>query len=579
MTTGKTLAAMMAGLLLSASVVFAQSGTSAHSAGTDLQNKVTAPQANGAGPKKGSEMSGEIIAAAGLMSDGKYSQALETLAKVTENEPQNDAAWYYTGLCQMYLRNIEEAGEALKKASELDPGNYWYKDRLAVAYSLSGESELATATYEDLLKDFPKKTDLYYNLVNLYLGQGQMDKALEALSQIETVFGKSEQVTGMKYDILLRQAKPDEAMKALEEFNEEFSSPYVLTKMGDHSMAEYKDSAALAYFREALTLQSDYVPAILGEAEVHRIRRDYPEFFGLVGKFIDDEESPAETKTQYLEMFMNRTEPRLRQSLMPQIDSLYERLVQRYPTDSSVLVSSGLYWYGTERRDKAVEAFRANMNAHPDNLGCAISYIQVLSYIEDWEALKDAADNAFARFPEEPGLLDMKTYACYNLGDWQGVIDNNQRIIDIAQGDTSLTIPAMANIGDMYHEMGYDKEAYSYYKKVLKLNPDYAPTLNNYAYYLSEEGKKLKKACEMSRRSLLKEPDNVNYLDTYGWILHLLGKDAEAKTQFKRAMMYGGKDSAVCLEHYAIVLEALGETDLAKVYYKQAETKRAEGNE
>lgn len=121
---------------------------------------------------------------------------------------------------------------------------------------MTGEDDLTVATYEELLKDFPKKNDLYFTLVDLYLKQNRYDKALEALDQIEAVFGKSENVTATKYDILLRQNKPLEALKTLEDYNKEFSSPYVLTKLGDHSMAEYKDTAALAYYRRPLTFRT-----------------------------------------------------------------------------------------------------------------------------------------------------------------------------------------------------------------------------------------------------------------------------------------------------------------------------------
>ena len=97
--------------------------------------------------------------------------------------------------------------------------------------------------------------------------------------------------------------------------------------------------------------------------------------------------------------------------------------------------------------------------------------------------------------------------------------------------------------------------------------------LNNYAYYLSLEGRKLRKALKMSRRTIELEPDNATYLDTYGWLLYLLHRPKEAKPYFKHAMLYGGKDSAVVLEHYSKVLEALGEQDLATYYKNLADQK------
>jgi len=321
------------------------------------------------------------------------------------------------------------------------------------------------------------------------------------------------------------------------------------------------------------------MPAMLGEAEVYRIRRNYDSYFDVIGRFVDDGQTDPQTKAQYLGMLLQRSEPRFVQNFRPRLDSLYDTMTLRHPADSNALKSAGMYYYATERIDKATSLMRRNMESHPNSLDATATYVQLLGYMSDWDALIPAADSAIARFPKETAFHEMKNVALYNKKDWQGIIDNSRMIIEIAPGDTSVTIPALANIGDMYHEMGDEKMAFKYYKTVLKANPDYCPTLNNYAYYLSLKKKSLKKACSMSKKTIEKEPDNSTYLDTYGWILHLLGKDQDAKAVFKRAMIYGGKESATCMDHYAEVLESLGENDLAKVYRSQAAKKKAEGKE
>ena len=465
-------------------------------------------------------LDGRLIDAVGAMSDGQFEKATKLLDEIVIADPSNDAAWYYKGMCALYVRDVKGAQDALKKASEIDPANYWYKDRLALAYSMTGEDDLTIATYEELLKEYPKKNDIYFSLVNLYLKGNQFDKALAAMDQIEAVFGKNESVTATKYDILLRQNKPAEALKVLQDYNKEYSSAFVLTKLGDHTLAEYNDSLALVYYKEALDLQGDYIPALLGEGEVYRIRRNYVDYFSILDKFVDDGQTEPQAKAQYLGMLLQRSEPRFVQNFRPRLESLYDTMVARHPSDS-----------------------------------------------------------ALVRFPKEISFYEMKNAALYNKKDWQGIIDNSMKMIATAPGDTSVTIPALANIGDMYYEMGNEKEAFTYYKQVLKANPDYSPTLNNYAYYLALKGKSLKKACAMSKKTVDRNPDNSTYLDTYGWILHLLGKNQDAKAVFKRAMIYGAKDSATCLGHYAAVLEALGEYDLAKVYRTQEANKKAEGKD
>ena len=520
-----------------------------------------------------------IIDAVAAMNDGKFQKATAELEKILSEDPSNDAACYYLGLCHLYARKLDKAKEYLKKASQLDPSNYWYKDRLALAYSMSGDDDLTTATYEELLKEFPKKNDLHFNLVNLYLKNNQYDKALAAMDQIEAVFGKTEQVTSTRYDILLRQNKPDEALKALQEYNKDYSSPFVLTKLGDHSMAEYKDTTALGYYQEALDFQSDYMPALLGVAEVYRVRRDYPAFFSTLDRFIRDEGTDVQTKSQFLNMLVARSDHRFFQNNKPQIDSLFDNMVLQHPADTTALGSASVYYYSTDRQAKGMELMHRNMDLNPENLAAAATYVQMLTGSKDWDAVKAACDSCMVRFPKETDFLEIKNYACYNKEEWQEIIDNSRKIIEIAPGDTSKTIPALSNIGDMQYQLGDAKEAFKTYEKVLKQNPGYSPALNNYAWYLAMQGKKLKKACAMSRKTIEKEPDNVTYLDTYGWILHLLGKDKEAKSYFKHAMLYGGKDSASIMRHYAKVLEALGETDLAKVYNTQADNKEAEGKD
>lgn len=145
--------------------------------------------------------------------------------------------------------------------------------------------------------------------------------------------------------------------------------------------------------------------------------------------------------------------------------------------------------------------------------------------------------------------------------------------LSLERKDTANYVDACTIEGDVYHTRGDNKKTFDAYERALKYNPDKASILNNYAYYLCEQGKSLRKALKMSKKAITAEPDNATYLDTYGWILYLLKKPKEAKPYFKHAMIYGGKDSAVVLEHYSKVLEALGETELASYYKSLSEQK------
>ena len=134
---------------------------------------------------------------------GEFGKARTQFLALTASEPSNDALYYYIGLCDLRLNDAAEAEMFLVKAVEMDEGNYWYKTNLADLYISTNRVDKAVSIYEDLLKTNPKKTDLYYSLVNLYARQNEIEKVLGVLDEIEAISGKSEQVTLARYDVLM----------------------------------------------------------------------------------------------------------------------------------------------------------------------------------------------------------------------------------------------------------------------------------------------------------------------------------------------------------------------------------------
>lgn len=518
-----------------------------------------------------------VISAVSALNAGDTQKARKVLTALLSVDAENDAAWYYLSQICLEEGDLSEAEESLKKAVALDPDNFWYRYRLARLYMATQCQELTISMYEELLEDFPKKSDLYFEMVELYAAQGEYDKALDTMAEIETVFGMTESIAVYRFNLLRALKRTEEAYQSLERYNKEYSSPFVLTALADHRMETYSDSTALAYYNEALSLAPDYAPALLGKAEALRISRKYDEYFDALDRYMTVSSSPVEAKSEYLMALVRQTDPRFIRSFLPQIDSVVSNVLQMHPKDSTMLQTAAIYYYTTDRRDKSGECFRRNIEAWPESLSASAAYVEFLMYAEDWETLSKEGREAYARFPQETSFLEMASVGDYNLKEYDKVLDICDKVIEAAPKDSSKTLRAWSTIGDIHHLKGDSKKAYRAYEKALKINPDYLYVLNNYAYYLSLEGKKLKKAYNMSRKTIEAEPDNPTYLDTFGWILYLQGKALEAKPFFKHAMLYGGKDSAVMLDHYAEVLYALKEYDMAFVYWNLAKQKDKDG--
>ena len=371
-------------------------------------------------------------------------------------------------------------------------------------------------------------------------------------------------------ELLLKtpEADPDSVYQVLADYYDQCRTPRLATILGDFYAGTFRDSVAMNYYDEALAIEPEYTPAWLGKSGVYQVLRQYDNFFDSFSHVLRDPYVQPEAKAAQLEQMM--ANPQFVRTFNEDFDRMMIDVHAAHPTDTIVNSLLGSYYYRTARPHLALEVMRQNMEQHPASADAALSYLILLYYQQAWQPLAEQATGAIQRFPGNHDMLQLRAIANTQQKNYDAALEDYEAILKQNPRDTTVMKVTCSSIGDLYHLKGDSKKSYKYYEKALRIDPDYNPVLNNYAYYLSLEGKNLKKAKEMSRKTITSEPDNPTYLDTYAWILHLLGEDIEAKAIFKHAMLYGGKESRTILEHYATVLEKLGEKDLANIYFNQA---------
>ena len=518
------------------------------------------------------ELDNMVLEAVHSLHRGDLDGAESLLSDVLAVDPSCDAAWFYLGKAAVYRSNLQLAREHMSKAMELDPDNFWYRYKLAQLY-IYDSLDVAVDMYEKMIVDFPKKTDLYMDILEFYIAQKEYEKALETINEIEQTIGPSDELTIYAYRVYYTMGRHEEGLEYLRKYNDRYSSPVVLTILADSELAMYNDSLAIKYYEEAIELDSSYSPALLGKAEACRMYRRYDEFFPTLSSYIQSPMAPVAEKVDYLSNLVEKSDPQFIRRFTNRLDTTMTTLSQAHPGDSLVYHVTGVYYYITGREDAAIEQFRECSYSYPESFPAAATYVEALMYEKRWKNLSVEGRKAYERFPQETAFLEMAGVGDYNIGDYESVLQTCDILLEALPKNDPKAVRSWSTKGDVYHLLGDSKKAFKAYDKALKINPDYIYVLNNYAYYLSLEGKCLKKAYEMSRKTVEAEPDNATYLDTFGWILYLQGEYAEAKTYFKKAMLHGGKDSAVILDHYADVLFALEEYNMAFVYWTMAQQK------
>lgn len=501
--------------------------------------------------------------------DGNFETARQLLTKSVEKDTLNDAACYYLGLSYLQLQDPQAAEAYLIKAQERDSSNFWYKVKLAQFYAESHEMEKAISIYEGIAKDYPHKNSVYYDIIDLYTVNHQYDKALETLDRIESLKGENEATGEVRYELLLRKGDYYGALSHLDEYYKKYPTPRVALVLGDLNKSMFQDSLAIKYYQEALTMDPNFSPAELGLAEAYRGKMNLKEYFPHITKFLQDPAMNLSVKTRYMKEVA--IIPHFVREYRDQLDLMVNSVVNAHPEDTAALYMAGAYFLQTGRDTLGTMLFKGAVESYPEDYRANIEYTSLLYYLKDWGTLAEQVERSLHYFPEDRSLQEILPIAYWQSGELDRAISHYQGLIGKLPKNDTTAYMYYASLGDLYHEKGDNKKAYSYYKRVLREKPDYNPVLNNYAYYLCLEGKNLKKAAKMSKQTILTEPDNPTYLDTYAWILYHMGEYQEAKTHIKRAMFYGGNEEATLLDHYAEILYALKEYDLAFIYWEQAD--------
>jgi len=208
--------------------------------------------------------------------------------------------------------------------------------------------------------------------------------------------------------------------------------------------------------------------------------------------------------------------------------------------------------------DSPAEVIELLMNTTRDMIEKAETNLDKIRCRSLLEVAMSFCDVVSTHEPELVEAYSQKSVAYF----WMGQNDEAMNVLSkgLKQVKTDKDKALLHNLrGDYFHTLGDKQRMYADYDSTLIYDPDNINVLNNYAYYLSVENRDLKRALEMSARTLEEEPLNATYLDTYAWILFKMKRYKEALGYMEKALRYLDTDNPEIYEHYGDVLFMCGE--------------------
>ncbi|MRR21783.1 tetratricopeptide repeat protein, partial [bacterium] len=435
----------------------------------------------------------------------------------------------YFELAQMYS-SAGMSGKSMyyaSRAARLEPGNYWYQLAAGSLFTQYELKDSALVYFKRALDADHKAVEINGILAGLYSEKGDAVRADSLFRVLDTEGVLTPDMSLMMISGLLGRGEYDEAARR---------TIKLLSQYPDET--RFRALLADIYFEQGLKVKSDSI------------------YTGMIERNPDD----IETQLLYMLSLVYRKEYSGIPAFLNNVfrSDVVEReqkiaVAQRLAGDSAYIVNNAESLIGSlvileenYRGDEEIMSLRPGVYEAAGMTDLAIKrYEEILSdgrpgfwfqerlmvlYAEkkDYRKLYNLA-SGYSR-DNNRSILGKVYYAlaAMELKEYEVADGELKKALILAGNNDQLKVQVMSMMGDLKYRMKDYEASYSYYEQALKISPDDPLLLNNYAYFLAEGDRDLKKALKMAERVMETDGDNPTYMDTYAWVFYKMGKYREA---------------------------------------------------
>jgi len=503
---------------------------------------------------------------------GNNDAAFDLLRHCITLNPQASEAYYYLAQYYRALKNDSLAQQCYLKAVELEPDNTTYLETLAQSHISQQEFEEAIAVVEKLYQQDKSREDLLEMLFQLYQQTDDNEKAIETLNRLEAVEGKSERLAYAKSEIYTKQGNKQAAIAEMEALARQYPNDLNYKGMyADMLLRNDKEQQALQLYNEILAEEPDNTRAQLSMRSYYRVQGEDEKVDSITERILTNRNTTNEQRIYLMRQVVADSERTDGDST--QVLRLFHKMLDQPQQNADIAMLCAAYMDLKKMPRDSVRAMLQTVLAiAPDNAGARLQLVSFAWDRKDHEEVISLCQEARQYNPEEMAFYYYQGMAYYQEDDHDKALEAFQNGIGVINQDSSPAIVSdfYAVMGDLLHQKGLADEAFEAYDSCLQWKEDNIMCLNNYAYYLSELGRQLDKAEQMSYKTIKAEPKNATYLDTYAWILFMQGRYAEAKVYIDQALQNDSDSSAVITEHAGDIYMQANEPERAVELWQQA---------
>lgn len=477
----------------------------------------------------------------------------------------------YFELAQMYSA-AGMGGKSLQYAStaaRLEPDNYWYQLACGSLFTQYEMKDSAMVYFARALKADKRAVEVNGILAGLYAEQGNMEKADSLFRTLDGEGALTEDMALMMISgLIVKENLKEAASRTIRLLEQHPGETRYKALLADIYFEDGQKERSDSIYRQIIEGSPDDIESQLLYMMNLVYKKEYSGIAGFLNNVFESEVIERERKVAVAGRLANDTV-----YVKENTESLAASLLileKKYPDDDEVLsLRPGMYETAGMKEEAVARYEEILKNGRP---GFFFKERLLILYVDNREYRK-AYDLASVYSRENNRSILGKVYyamAAMELREYQVANNELDKAMILAGNNEELKVQVMSMLGDLKYRMKDYDASYKYYEEALSLAPDDPLLLNNYAYFLAEGDRDLKKALKMAGKVMELDGDNPTYIDTYAWVLHKLGKHRKALKEMLRIFVSGDDQDPELLEHMGFIKKSLGKCSEAVVYWESA---------
>lgn len=470
--------------------------------------------------------------------DGDYASAAELYRHALDLRPDASEVLANYAILQFYMRQDSIGLSMLHKACESDSTNPWHLQTLATILLESRNYAETVPVLEKMAKLQTRRSDILSQLAHIYKGEGEIQKAIDALERIELLEGKTLSLTMEKFSLYWELKEEDKAFQELHLLCEEFPHDlnYKVVLGNQYQLAGHPEKA-IEIYRDVQEIDPSNNALQMAMLDYYESIGDTVAFKHLGDSLLLSPEVSSDLRTALMRDFVLRAQRDTTQSKV--LLETFDRVLEQPQKDANILLLKVGYLASRNApQEKLEQTFLQILEIEPQNELALSQLLKYYALANDFKAMEAICRQGVNYYSDKLIFHYYLGLSLYEQDNAQGAIDAFSQGLRVKGEDESpeMVSDLFAIMGDLYYQQSQPEAAFAAYDSALVYNESNVSCLNNYAYYLSLRNEQLNRAEEMSYRTIKAEPKNVTYLDTYAWILFMQENYAEARIYIDRVV-------------------------------------------